>query len=932
MDLLADVGRVAGFTFAAGLNLYATVALIGLAVRFGWVALPPTYQVFDNDLIIYAALVLYAIEFVADKIPWVDSVWDAIHTLIRPVGGAAIAVMALAPETAGSAAFSVLLGGLVSGGSHITKAGTRVIANTSPEPFSNWALSLGEDALVLGLGFVALKYPVAALAVTLGFVALFVVFAAVLLKAFRRLFVRASGAGRPRASTSLAAGALAALLMAGTAAAVGPEAGTQTPPGPPAGGQPSAAGQRPRDDDQQPRPVFRGGANFVRVDVLASRDGEAVRDLKLEDFEVYEDGVLQKVETFEHVQIQTGGSPAARVEPRSVRESREMAADPRARVFVIYLDTWHMRQGSGFNVRRPLLNLLQRVIGDEDLVAIMLPQMSAADITFTRRTDHLAALLQSVMPLDIGKRDQRILDDPVEQNYTYCYPPALGEGPVSAIAREMINRRRERQSIDALSDLVNHLGGVREERKAILFVSEGWLLYRENRALAEISQPRVPVIGVGPTGRLETSDRNNPYGSGMSDCDRDRMNLANLDNWMRFREVLDEANSANATLYPVDPRGLAVFDTDIGPEPPPTLEQDLSMLRGRLDTLRMAAENTDGIAVINSNDIDGGLRRVVADLTSYYLLGYSSTNSRFDGRFRSIRVRVKRPGVEIRARRGYRAPTEAEVSARAAAPTPPVVDAAAAAVTRAVATVDATRDNLPFRLLVSPGWWTPPGPAVAGKPAGAEAALWIYGEIAARGTAGEDWRRGGEAEVAILSAKGETVVSYTVPLEAGSRSFASRFPRSDEDVWLDPGTYAVRVRVTPAAGGLPTTDTTRFELPVSPKSGELALGQPVYARKGQTGGGDGEPTADLRFRRTERIVAAVSSALKPAEVGAELLDRMGQALAVPATAVLQERDGAFWVRAEAALASLAPGSYVLRITAAHQAERRQVLAPFRIIP
>ena len=92
MEILTALGRTMGFSFAAGINLYATVAILGLASRYGWVALPPQFQVFDNNWIIGAALVLYVVEFVADKIPWVDSVWDAVHTVIRPVGGALIAV------------------------------------------------------------------------------------------------------------------------------------------------------------------------------------------------------------------------------------------------------------------------------------------------------------------------------------------------------------------------------------------------------------------------------------------------------------------------------------------------------------------------------------------------------------------------------------------------------------------------------------------------------------------------------------------------------------------------------------------------------------------------------------------------------------------------------------------------------------------------
>ena len=165
METLAFLGRTLGFSFAAGINLYATVALVGLASRFGWVQLPPEYTVFANPWIIGAAIFLYVIEFFADKIPWVDTLWDGLHTFIRPVGGALMAVTALGEASPGLKALVGLMGGAVAAGSHVTKAGTRVMVNTSPEPFSNWILSLIEDAFVVLLGALALKYPIAALAV-----------------------------------------------------------------------------------------------------------------------------------------------------------------------------------------------------------------------------------------------------------------------------------------------------------------------------------------------------------------------------------------------------------------------------------------------------------------------------------------------------------------------------------------------------------------------------------------------------------------------------------------------------------------------------------------------------------------------------------------------------------------------------------------------
>lgn len=197
MEALATLGRTLGFSFAAGINLYATVAILGLASRYGWVALPEQFRVFDNDLIIGAALVLYVVEFIADKIPWVDSLWDAVHTVIRPVGGALIAVGTLgeaSPEVEGLVA---LLGGALAAGTHLTKAGTRAAANTSPEPVSNWLLSISEDIFVVGLGFVALQYPIVAALVVLVGVVLMIVFAAWIVRSVRRRWGR-----RPVVSSS----------------------------------------------------------------------------------------------------------------------------------------------------------------------------------------------------------------------------------------------------------------------------------------------------------------------------------------------------------------------------------------------------------------------------------------------------------------------------------------------------------------------------------------------------------------------------------------------------------------------------------------------------------------------------------------------------------------------------------------------------------
>jgi hypothetical protein len=182
MELAIALGRVVPFALAAGVNVYATVALIGLTVRFGWVDLPPQYDPFASDLVIGAAVVMYLVEFFADKIPYVDTLWDLAHTVIRPVGGAFIAVTSLGDASPGAASLAALIGGTVAASSHLTKASTRAVANTSPEPFSNWVLSLAEDVFAFGLGYLALTYPLAALAVALFVLACILAFSMVILR------------------------------------------------------------------------------------------------------------------------------------------------------------------------------------------------------------------------------------------------------------------------------------------------------------------------------------------------------------------------------------------------------------------------------------------------------------------------------------------------------------------------------------------------------------------------------------------------------------------------------------------------------------------------------------------------------------------------------------------------------------------------------
>jgi hypothetical protein len=201
VDLLNTLGRAVGFSFAAGVNLYATVAILGLASRYHWVDLPAQFRTFDNNWIIGAAVVLYFVEFVADKIPWFDSVWDAVHTVIRPAGAALIAVASIGHAQPAVQAAAALAGAALASSSHLAKAGTRLAANTSPEPFSNWVLSLSEDGFVVALGLLALKYPLAAAAIVIVGVAIIAASARWLFRRIRHRMHRGQDGSEPRFGT-----------------------------------------------------------------------------------------------------------------------------------------------------------------------------------------------------------------------------------------------------------------------------------------------------------------------------------------------------------------------------------------------------------------------------------------------------------------------------------------------------------------------------------------------------------------------------------------------------------------------------------------------------------------------------------------------------------------------------------------------------------
>jgi VWFA-related protein len=643
--------------------------------------------------------------------------------------------------------------------------------------------------------------------------------------------------------------------------------------------------------------AFRTGVNFVRVDAFATINGAPVHDLTADDFEVSEDGAPQKVETFERVEA-------------------------RGRLFVLFLDTYHVDFGGSRRLQKTLLALLERVVGPDDTYAVMTPEMSAADLTLTRRTATIESYLSKYWFW--GDREQLYPDDPIEQKYQECYPEHsekrcdTATGSTSqpddfykGVAEALVARRHEKRTLASLTDLSRYLQGIRQERKTVLVVSDGWTLYRPDQSLlrigpCDISRGQTRSRGVGDPGDSQPA-RAMPFMYSGLTCDTDRQALATLDDRLAFQGVLDAANRANVSVYPLDSRSLAALSSGGGASVPRN-----PALRTHTDTLRTLASETDGFAVVDPGDLDRGLTRAVDDLTSYYLLGYVSSNAKLDGTSRSISVRVKRPGVDVRARRGYRAATAGEVdrgrSTSTASPNAP-----ASQLQLALASLDTAPAGVPLRTAV--GYAT-----IETAGAGTRVHAWAQAELDAATARQGAWLGGGMVEITVVAPDGSSLLTRTATLNAGERALTV-----DVGEVSAQGELAVRTRISPQLEGMPLTDTVRVP---SAEPG----GHPLLLRRGPTTGLNYRPTATPLFHRTERLRLDLPVAPGAEPPTAEVLDRIGKPIAVPVRTVVREENGMTWASAEVTLAPLAPGDYLIRLATKVGDKAYSVLTSFRMVP
>ena len=197
MNSIQTLSSILGLSLTSGVNLYASVLMVGLGLRYGWIGgLPGELHVLANPIILTIAGVMYFLEFFADKIPFVSVAWDTIHTMIRPLGGAALALASAADMSAAAQVVAFLAGGSIALASHSTKLGYRLITHASPEPVSNSVFSIAEDFGVVGLVLLVYKHPLIAIVVVIVLLILMALLTRYAIRAVKAIFRRVRDAVR----------------------------------------------------------------------------------------------------------------------------------------------------------------------------------------------------------------------------------------------------------------------------------------------------------------------------------------------------------------------------------------------------------------------------------------------------------------------------------------------------------------------------------------------------------------------------------------------------------------------------------------------------------------------------------------------------------------------------------------------------------------
>jgi VWFA-related protein len=700
--------------------------------------------------------------------------------------------------------------------------------------------------------------------------------------------------------------------------------GAQAPTQPPAQA-PAQPGGAPAQQPGQP-PPFRTGINVVRVDALVTDGkGEAVKDLTQADFEVLEDGKAQKIDSFRFIQV--SGNPTEGELPKQIRttfdEETELARDD-VRLFVIFFDDYHVRRGSSLASKEPLIRFIRNQLGPMDIIGLMYPLTGFNEIGYTRNHE---AVIKEIQRFD-GRKHDYTPRNQFEEKYIY-YPA------------EAVERIRNQVSLSALKTLVSGLGTVREGRKSVILVSEGY----SNYLPPSLRDPVAAMPGYGNPNR-----RGGLAGERTQDEQMNEERSAffqNTDLLTDLREVFMAANRSNVAIYALDPRGLAAFEYDI--DQGVGLQRDRAGLDQGLNTLRTLADETDGRAIINSNDLERGLKQMVKDASSYYLLGYT-TQAPTDGKFHEIKVRVKRKDVQVRNRRGFWALTNADVAVATSAAVrkevDPAVGAALAGIetplrAKTIRTWIGTARGENGKTAVTIVW--EPAPGASGDRVPARVSVMAAGSQGSyfRGKVPEAQSdaSAGISPASNGSGSSSGATSGTAPAAASGAAAAAAAAAGGRATFLaPPGTLQLRLSIEGASGQVLDSDFRDLVVPdyakVEPQLSIPAVFRARTMRDANQifGNADARPTASREFSRTERLVVRIQAyapgggAVAPT---ARLLNRGGTRMAdvvIKPAASLGEQT----FEADLPLGSLPAGEFLLEVKLAGDGKEVRQLIGFRV--
>ena len=657
------------------------------------------------------------------------------------------------------------------------------------------------------------------------------------------------------------------------------DAQQQPAPAPAAPAQPQAD-QPPDQPAADQQPVFRTGINFVRVDVIVSaKDGQPVANLSEKDFQVFEDGKPQSLATFKLIKLDGGAAPSPDNDgpPQPIRsDADELAEASRddVRVFAVFLDDYHVRRETGMRIRDSLAEFVATKLGPSDMIGVMYPLQPISTVLLTR--DH-SAVERALEEFTGRKYDYKPMND-FEQRYV-MYPT------------ETVERIRNDVSLSALEALIVHLGGLKEGRKSLLLVSEGYTNMVPPQRRSDIA-----TLGVDPL-----SPNADPL-AGQNDPLEERASFfASSEMQDELRYIYDVANKNNVSIYAIDPRGLATSEFDIQDNIGQQAGNDY--LHTTQDTLRTLAEETDGRAIINRNDIAPGLDQIVRDSSAYYLLGYDSVAAPTDGKFHKIEVKVNRANVQVRSRQGYWAITR-ENAERVLAPPKPGLPPG---VSRALAVVAE-----PLRKRVIQSWI---GTARGGD--GKTTITYVWQPTVRPGAPEAD----APAAVSLMALGDDGTPLFRGRVPSAPPAPGAGSAPGPARVTFDVPPGLMHLRVTVESGDQSTLDSEVRDVDVPDlTSSDAVIGTPVVYRARTVrqladlkAEADPIPAIGHEFNRAERLLVRVPVYGAAPSVTARLLNRAGDAMqdldVEPPAAPGKP------AQIELPLAALAPGDYVIEISA-----------------